>query len=142
MLIEIKALQQDLPALGSVGTKDLCELLASLGFPVDAVEESDGSTVLDVDVTANRGDVLSHRGLARDIAARLAADLSPLPVKVLTEGAPLRPVRLESEVPAINGRVVTFDTKQFASLSHGYAMTVHKAQGQGLAAITSWKRAG
>lgn len=97
MLIEIKALQQELPALGSVGTKDLCELLASLGFPVDAVEESEGSTVLDVDVTANRGDVLSHRGLARDIAARLAADLSPLPVRVLTEGAPLRPVRLESE---------------------------------------------
>lgn len=96
MLIETKALRKELPALKRVGTKELCELLASLGFPVDAVDENDGSTVLDVDVTANRGDVLSHRGLARDIAARLGEAMAPLAVKVLAEGEALRPVRLES----------------------------------------------
>jgi phenylalanyl-tRNA synthetase beta chain len=97
MLIEIKALQQELPAMGSLAVKDLCELLASLGFPVDAVDISNGTTVLEVDVTANRGDVLSHRGLARDLAARLDTDLAPLPVKALVEGEPLLPVRLESK---------------------------------------------
>lgn len=97
MLIEIKALQQELPALRSIETKDLCELLASLGFPVDAVDSSNGTTVLEVDVTANRGDVLSHRGLARDLAARLDAELAALSVVALQEGEPLLPVRLESE---------------------------------------------
>ncbi len=97
MLIEIKALQQELPALRFVDTRDLCELLASLGFPVDAVDASNGTTVLEVDVTANRGDVLSHRGLARDIAAKLNLDLSVLPVTTLQEGEALLPVRLESE---------------------------------------------
>ena len=97
MLIELKALQQELPALHTLDTKDLCELLASLGFPVDAAEISHGTTVLEVDVTANRGDVLSHRGLARDIAARLGMELSALPVATLREGDPLLPIRLESE---------------------------------------------
>jgi phenylalanyl-tRNA synthetase beta chain len=97
MLIELKALRQELPALQSADPKVLCELLASLGFPVDAVDASNGTTVLEVDVTANRGDVLSHRGLARDIAARLDADLAPLPVRTLVEGEPLLAVRLESE---------------------------------------------
>lgn len=97
MLIELKALQQELPALRSMDTRALCELLASLGFPVDAVETGHGTTVLEVDVTANRGDVLSHRGLARDLSARLNAPLAPLAVKVLQEGASLLPVRLECE---------------------------------------------
>jgi phenylalanyl-tRNA synthetase beta chain len=97
MLIEIKALQQELPALRDINTKDLCELLASLGFPVDAVDSSNGTTVLEVDVTANRGDVLSHRGLARDLAAKLETKLAELPVNTLAEGAPLLPIRLESE---------------------------------------------
>lgn len=101
MLIEIKALQQELPALAELGTTALCELLAGLGFPVDAVEEVDGRTVLEVDVTANRGDVMSHRSLARDLSAKLAQELPPLSVKALAEGAPLLPVRLEDPACAL-----------------------------------------
>jgi phenylalanyl-tRNA synthetase beta chain len=97
MLIETKALQQELPALKTLDTQALCELLASLGFPVDAVDASNGTTVLDVDVTANRGDVLSHRGLARDLAAKLEAPLAPLAVQTLAEGQAKFPIRLESE---------------------------------------------
>jgi len=95
MRIEIKALQQELPALLGQSTTALCELLAGLGFPVDAVEDGAGSPVLEVDVTANRGDVMSHRGLARDVAARLDASLTPLDAPALSEGAALLPVRLE-----------------------------------------------
>ncbi len=97
MLIEIKALRQELPGLCDIEPLALCELLASLGFPVDAVDTSNGATVFEVDVTANRGDVLSHRGLARDLAAKLDMELSTLPVTTLREGAALLPVRLESE---------------------------------------------
>jgi phenylalanyl-tRNA synthetase beta chain len=96
MLIERRALNAELSAINDLGTVELCELLASLGFPVDAVEERDGQVVLDVDVTANRGDALSHRGLARDLAARLDAVQAPIPRQILPEGAMLFPVRLEA----------------------------------------------
>lgn len=97
MLIERRALQVELPVLSGMGTVELSETLASLGFPVDAVENKGDQTVLEVDITANRGDALSHRGMARDLAARLNAELAPLFHVPLQEGAALFPVRLESE---------------------------------------------
>ena len=96
MLIETKALTAELPALEGRPTVELCELLAGLGFPVDGVDTAHGSPVLEVDITANRGDAQSHRGMARDLAAKLGADLTPLPVRTLTEGAALLPIRLEA----------------------------------------------
>ena len=96
MLIERGALHQELPALAGRSTPDLCELLAGLGFPVDGVEAVDGTTVLDVDITANRGDAQSHRGIARDLAAKLGAALTPLPVQAPAQGEPLLPIRLEA----------------------------------------------
>ena len=96
MLIEMEALAKELPALAGKAPGELCELLAGLGFPVDGVETSGPSPVLEVDVTANRGDAQSHRSLARDLAARLGAELSPLPHKPLEEGAPLVPITLEA----------------------------------------------
>lgn len=100
MLIETRALEAELPALAGMPTHDLCELLAGLGFPVDGVDAADGRTVLDVDVTANRGDAQSHRGLARDLGARLKAPLAPLAVEALVEGEPLLEVRLEAPAAA------------------------------------------
>ena len=96
MLIELGALTLELPALAGMKTNDLCELLAGLGFPVDGVEQVDGTQVLDVDITANRGDAQSHRGLARDLAAKLEASLNPLPRQPLAEGEALLPIRLEA----------------------------------------------
>jgi phenylalanyl-tRNA synthetase beta chain len=100
MLIEINALTNELPALAGTGTVELCELLAGLGFPVDGVETQGESTVLEVDVTANRGDAQSHRSLARDLAAKLGAELSPLAHTALAEGEPLVPIRLEAGLAA------------------------------------------
>ena len=78
MLIETNALNAELPALKGMPTQELCELLAGLGFPVDGVETGGDSPVLEVDITANRGDAQSHRGLARDLAAKLGAELRKL----------------------------------------------------------------
>ncbi|MGN6113870.1 MAG: MobF family relaxase [Luteimonas sp.] len=44
-------------------------------------------------------------------------------------------VRLESDIPSQDGRVVAFDTADYQSLTHAYAMTVHKSQGQGKAKV-------
>jgi phenylalanyl-tRNA synthetase beta chain len=100
MLIEINALTNELPALAGTGTVELCELLAGLGFPVDGVETQGDTTVLEVDVTANRGDAQSHRSLARDLAAKLGAELAPLDHVALKEGEPLVPIRLEAGAAA------------------------------------------
>lgn len=40
-------------------------------------------------------------------------------------------VRLESDIRSQEGRIVRFNSKDFASLDHSYAMTVHKSQGKG-----------
>src|SRR6266571_9146225 len=44
------------------------ERLTNVGLAVDAVEERDGDFVLDVEVPSNRGDCLSHIGIARELA--------------------------------------------------------------------------
>jgi phenylalanyl-tRNA synthetase beta chain len=96
MLIEINALRHELPQLPGSAPAELCEMLAGLGFPVDGVETNGDQTVLEVDVTANRGDALSHRGLARDLAAKLGLEFGPLALSPLPAGTPLVPVRLEA----------------------------------------------
>ncbi|MDX2145934.1 MAG: phenylalanine--tRNA ligase subunit beta [Planctomycetota bacterium] len=45
--------------------------LMGAGFPIESVQPlPDGDELLDVEVTSNRGDVLSHVGMAREIAAK------------------------------------------------------------------------
>jgi len=96
MWIERKALALELPAVSGMDTRQLCEHLASLGFPVDGVVTREGAEVLDVDITANRGDAMSHRGLARELAAKLCQPLSSLPVAATAEGPAVVDLRLET----------------------------------------------
>lgn len=96
MWIERKALAREIPAVAGLDTRQLCELLASLGFPVDGVAAREGTEVLDVDITPNRGDTMSHRGMAREVAAKLQRPLTPLAAPAVQEGPPVVDVRLES----------------------------------------------
>ncbi|MDR3682192.1 MAG: phenylalanine--tRNA ligase subunit beta [Geothrix sp.] len=96
MWIERKALAREIPAVSGLDTRQLCEMLASLGFPVDGVATREGGEVLDVDITANRGDAMSHRGMARELAAKLHQPLTSLHPPAAVEGNPLVEVRLES----------------------------------------------
>jgi phenylalanyl-tRNA synthetase beta chain len=65
------------------------DLSGKLGSPPDAV--------LDVDVTPNRPDCLSHRGLAREIAALRGLTLKPAPdLPRLPESSPAFPVFLDA----------------------------------------------
>ena len=63
------------------------ETLTFVGFPIESAEElPNGDVRLDVEVTSNRGDCLSHVGLAREIAAatgrrlRLPKGAEPTPM--------------------------------------------------------------
>jgi phenylalanyl-tRNA synthetase beta chain len=45
----------------------VAEALTHGGLPVESIERHDGDTVVDVEVTSNRGDCLSHVGIAREL---------------------------------------------------------------------------
>lgn len=96
MWLERKALAAEVPAVAALDTRQLCDLLAALGFPVDGVASRAGTEALDVDITPNRGDAMSHRGMAREIAAKLQQPQTPLAAPKVVEGSPVVVVRLES----------------------------------------------
>ena len=95
MLVLLSSLQREFP-VPAPSLEEVRERLPMLGFPIDGVERFPQDAVLEVDITANRGDVMSHRGLARDLAAGLGTPLPPLARLTLPEGAPAREIRIEA----------------------------------------------
>ena len=49
--------------------EQIAEILMNLGLPCEGIERFGDDFVLDVEVTSNRGDCLSHIGVARELAA-------------------------------------------------------------------------
>lgn len=65
------------------------DLLTRAGFPIESQERlPDGDTQLDVEITSNRGDCLSHIGLARELAAVADRHLKLPAAAPRAEGAP------------------------------------------------------
>ncbi len=54
----------------------IAQILSDLGFPTEGIEYIDGDTVIDIEVTSNRGDCLSHIGVAREVSAALGWPLT------------------------------------------------------------------
>ena len=98
-----------LPDAGPDGIVEIAEDVA-LGTPLAAYLGLDGD-VLDVDVTPNRGDCFSMRGIARDLAAKGLGTLTPQSVtRVPTTHDKSLPVTIEdaslSQCPHFTGRVI------------------------------------
>ena len=49
--------------------EQIAEILSDLGLPCEGIEHLADDAVIDVEVTSNRGDCLSHIGIARELAA-------------------------------------------------------------------------
>jgi phenylalanyl-tRNA synthetase beta chain len=47
----------------------ISEMLSDRGFPCEEIVVQDNDTMIDVEVTSNRGDCLGHIGVARELAA-------------------------------------------------------------------------
>lgn len=52
-----------------VNADEAQRVLTQVGFPIDSIDTVGADTVLEVEVTSNRPDCLSHVGLAREVAA-------------------------------------------------------------------------
>jgi phenylalanyl-tRNA synthetase beta chain len=63
------------------GADGVRRLLAQAGLPVAAVESAGRDTILDVEITPNRPDAMSHRGLAREVAAMAGLNRKGLPAE-------------------------------------------------------------
>lgn len=86
MKISLEWLTEYLP--GSVEASVAAEALTNGGLPVEVIEQKGDDTVIDVEVTSNRGDCLSHIGVARELAALLDRPFL-IPEPMLVEvGAP------------------------------------------------------
>lgn len=61
-----------------IDTEEAEHVLTNVGFPLDGIDPVEGDAadmLLDVEVTSNRSDVLSHVGIAREIAAATGREL-------------------------------------------------------------------
>jgi phenylalanyl-tRNA synthetase beta chain len=68
---------------------ELSEALTMAGLEVEGVEEAGDDTVLEIGVTPNRPDWLSHIGVAREIAAIFGRDLSLPDTQPVETGPPV-----------------------------------------------------
>jgi phenylalanyl-tRNA synthetase beta chain len=55
--------------------EQIAEILSDVGFPCEGIEKFDNDTVIDVEVTSNRGDCLGYIGVARELAAATGKEL-------------------------------------------------------------------
>ncbi|UCD53266.1 MAG: phenylalanine--tRNA ligase subunit beta, partial [Phycisphaerales bacterium] len=83
----------------------IAEVLSDLGFPCEGIDRVGDDVVLDVEVTSNRGDCLSHIGVARELAAATGKELK-LPQIELAEAvkAASEYVQVEIQEPELCGR--------------------------------------
>jgi phenylalanyl-tRNA synthetase beta chain len=81
MKISLEWLAQYLP--GALDAQAAAHALTHGGLPVEQIETVGPDTVIDVEVTSNRSDCLSHLGVARELAALLNREFKDIPVKNL-----------------------------------------------------------
>ena len=74
----------------SVAADEAERILTAIGFPLEGVEDQGEDAVLDVEVTSNRGDCLSHIGIARELAAATGRRLREPEVAVVETGREAR----------------------------------------------------
>lgn len=58
-----------------IGPRALAEQLTMVGLAVDGIEEIDGDHIIEIDLTSNRPDCLSHFGVAREVGVVLGKPL-------------------------------------------------------------------
>ncbi len=92
---------------GDVSPEELDHVLTEAGFPIETrTDLPSGDTFFDVEITSNRGDCLSHIGLAREIAASRQARKArllamPAPATPPATGPVRDSLTLENREPSV-----------------------------------------
>jgi phenylalanyl-tRNA synthetase beta chain len=110
MNVSLEWLQEYLP--GPLTPEQAAEALTHGGLPVENIQKHGADTVIDVEVTSNRGDCLSHLGVARELTALLAREFRNVqpkaPESAAADAAALTSVRIEATdlCPHYTARVI------------------------------------
>ena len=97
MKISLEWLHSYLP--GSLDALAAGEALTHGGLPVEIFEKHGDDDVIDVEVTSNRSDCLSHLGVARELAAlldRASQDINPSPKECAFQTSEVASVRIDA----------------------------------------------
>src|SRR5690348_13158133 len=98
MKISLEWLSEYLP--GPLDANAAAEALTHGGLPVEVIERHGDDVVIDVEVTSNRGDCLSHIGVARELSALLKRefrDIEPVAGEVTTPASSATSVSIEAQ---------------------------------------------
>ena len=98
MKISLEWLSEYLP--GPLEAQRAADALTQGGLPVESIEADGNDTVIDVEVTSNRGDCLSHVGIARELSALLTRDfheVNPSARESAASAAASTSVRIEAQ---------------------------------------------
>ncbi|MDQ7844097.1 MAG: phenylalanine--tRNA ligase subunit beta [Armatimonadota bacterium] len=71
------------------GIEELSDRLPMLGLGIEGVERLGDDAVFDLEIAANRGDLMSLLGVARELAAAAGTRVRPPAVRVVESGPPL-----------------------------------------------------
>ena len=87
--------------LKGISDEELGRRFTEIGHAIEAVERHGDDTIFDLEVTTNRVDAMSHRGMGREVAAGLGRSLRggqpPSAVRALDSGGPLSStIRIEA----------------------------------------------
>src|SRR5687768_8296581 len=85
MKISLEWLAQYLP--GPLDAQVAADALTNGGLPVELIEQHGNDIVIDVEVTSNRGDCLSHLGIAKELAALLGREVVEPPTDLSRDAA-------------------------------------------------------
>ena len=58
-----------------LGPEQIAQTLSDLGFPCEGIDHLEDDTVIDLEITSNRGDCLGHIAIARELAAATGSEL-------------------------------------------------------------------
>ncbi len=84
---------------GPLDAQAVADALTGGGLPVESIERVGDDTVIDVEVTSNRGDCLSHIGVAREVVALMNRELRnvhPVVTEATTPASSVTKVRIEA----------------------------------------------
>jgi len=111
MKISLEWLQEYVDLKG-VCPEEIAKQLSNLGFPTESIEKIDGDTVIDIEITSNRGDCLSHIGIARELAAAYGKPLRLPDASIQESDSPVQTwVSVQIEEPELcpryTARIIT-----------------------------------
>ncbi len=87
---------EDYIDLSGVDDAELASTLTSIGHAVEGSESHGTDTVMEIEFTANRLDAMSHRGLARELAAALDRPMKSVDPGPAIDAMPDLPVSIEA----------------------------------------------